>query len=363
MNNVSLATIPVVKSPHHAGHAPQVEVQCGRPIPAFDVVARMESIHHALTSDHRMNMVEPQSGLAVAEMILRVHAAELADFLAQAWAQGSPPADDVDLLFADTFAHRGLHAPQSRRKAADQAGALGRYCFDTITGVGPTTFEAATGSVATALTAAGYVARGSALSLALCRPPGHHVSVDAFGGGCYLNNAAIAAQWLRDQGADKIAIVDVDFHHGNGTQAIFYDRADVFYTSLHGDPDRCYPYFTGYADETGTGDGQGTTLNLPFAAGIDGTGYQTLIDNALSAVSNYRPDFVVVSLGFDTYRGDPAGDAALDTADYLNIGHAFSGLGIPTVAILEGGYSVDDLGSNVRAWLSGATGDRQTEGG
>jgi acetoin utilization deacetylase AcuC-like enzyme len=363
MDNVTLATIPVVKSPRHRGHAPTVEVQCGRPIPAFDVVARMESIHAALADHHRMTMVDPQSGLAVAEMIQRVHAVELVDFLAHAWTQSSHPGDDVDLVFADTFAHPGLHAPQSRRKAADQAGALGRYCFDTITGVGPSTFEAATGSVATALTAAGYVARGASLALALCRPPGHHVSVDAFGGGCYLNNAAITAQWLRDQGADKIAIVDVDFHHGNGTQAIFYDRADVFYTSLHGDPDRCYPYFTGYADETGIRDGKGTTLNLPFRAEIEGTGYRALLDGALSAVSNYRPDFVVVSLGFDTYRDDPAGDAALDTADYLSVGQDFSCLGIPTVAILEGGYSVNALGSNVRAWMLGATGDRQTDGG
>ncbi|MGH3638056.1 MAG: histone deacetylase family protein [Mycobacterium sp.] len=363
MPNIDLPTIPVVTSPYHQGHAPRVEVQCGRPIAAFDLVARMDSIHNALAGDHRINMVEPQIGLAVDEMIRRVHDQELVDFLAQAWEQGHSPCDDLDLLFADTFAHRGLHAPHSRRKAAHQAGALGQYCFDTITGVGPNTFEAAAGSVATAVTAAGHVARGAPLALGLCRPPGHHVSADAFGGGCYLNNAAISAQWLRDQGADKVAIVDIDFHHGNGTQAIFYDRADVFYTSLHGHPDRCYPYFTGYAEETGTGDGRDTTLNLPFGPEIDGAAYGKLIDRALSAVSSYSPAVVVVSLGFDTYRGDPAGDAALDTTDYFSVGQAFSGLGIPTVAVLEGGYSVPDLGSNVRAWLSGAAGDTAFEGG
>ena len=347
-------TVPVVKCPEHTGHAPRVEVQCGRPIAAFDTVARMESIHHTLGGDDRVELIAPDGDVNVNECIRKVHRAGLVDFLENAWAATPRPDDDIDLLFADTFAHPGLHAPTTAAKKAQQAGAYGQYCFDTITGVGPQTFYAATGSVRCALAAASLIANGANLALALCRPPGHHVSVDAFGGGCYLNNAAISTQWLRDNGADRVAIIDVDFHHGNGTQAIFYERSDVFYTSLHGDPDRCYPYFTGHATETGSGPGRGHTLNLPFGPAIEGPEYLTLIDRGLAAVSAFRPDLLVVSLGFDTFSGDPAGDADLDRHTYHGVGQAMAGAGIPILAILEGGYSVPELGSNVQAWLSGA---------
>jgi len=347
--------VPVVTSPKHRGHAPRVEVQCGRPIVAFDTVARMDSIHRALADDDRVETFPPDGDIDVLDGVHRVHGAALVEFLSRAWPSDQAPEDDVDLLFADTFSHPGLHAPTVAAKKPGDAGAFGQYCFDTITGIGPATYDAAIGSVGTALTAARRVSDGAPLALALCRPPGHHVSVDAFGGGCYLNNAAISAQSLRDRGADKVAIVDVDFHHGNGSQAVFYERADVFYTSLHGHPDRCYPYFTGHFDETGSGRGHGTTLNLPFGEAIEGPEYLALLDGALTAVSNFAPDVVVVSLGFDTFRADPAGDAALDRVDYHAMGRAFAGVGVPLLAILEGGYSVPELGDNVRAWLSGAT--------
>ena len=197
-------------------------------------------------------------------MIQRVHGPELVEFLAQAWALALLPRT-TSICCSPTPSHiRDCTPRQSPPKPTEHAGAFGRYCFDTITGIGPTTFDAAIGSVATALTAAGQVSRGSALALALCRPPGTMSRSMRSAVAATSTTQRSPRSLLRDQGADKIAIVDVDFHHGNGTQAIFYDRADVFYTSLHGHPDRCYPYFTGYADETGSGQGQGTTLNLPF---------------------------------------------------------------------------------------------------
>lgn len=357
MSPVDNSTIPVVTCPRHIGHRPAVEVQCGRPIPAFDTVARMAVVEQALAAHPRVLMTPPSVLTAVAETIGRVHDDDLVDFLQRAWRDRRAPDDEIDLIFADTFLHPGLHAPGAAPKKSDQGGAFGQYCFDTITGIGPDSFDAAMGSVVTALTAAGHTAAGSALSIALCRPPGHHVSRNAFGGGCYLNNAAITAQWLRDHDVDRVAVVDVDFHHGNGTQAIFYDRDDVLYTSLHGHPDRCYPYFTGHADEIGTGAGRGATLNVPVPADVEGPAYLGLLDQALTAADAHAPDVVMVSLGFDTYRADPAGDALLETRDYFAMGRAFRELGRPLLAILEGGYAVTDLGANIRAWLRGAAGN------
>lgn len=355
MNELN-STIPVITSPHHEGHSPQVEVQCGRAITAFDVVARMTSILDVLTPDPHFDLTEPNPKIPVEKHIQRVHDVDLVDFLRRAWNEIAAPGDGVDLIFGDTFAHAGLHAPNPAKKDVTDAGAMGRYCFDTVTGIGPDSYTAAVASVVTALTGADWATRGTDLTLALCRPPGHHVTVDAFGGGCYLNNAAITAQYLLDQGAERVAIVDLDFHHGNGTQAIFYDRADVLYTSLHGHPDRSYPYFTGYADETGSGKGLGANLNLTLEAGVEGRTYGGLVERALSAVEEHRPDFVVVSLGFDTYCDDPAGDASLQTEDYRDVGRLFSELNVPVLALLEGGYSVPQLGANVQAWSSGAAG-------
>ncbi|MFI2841452.1 hypothetical protein [Mycolicibacterium sp. PDY-3] len=352
-----MTSIPVVRCPRHTGHAPQVEVQCGIAIPAFDTVARMDSILTRLRDVSGVALVDPDGDADVLAAAARVHSADLVAFLAQAWDRAEPVTDRPPLLFADTFAHRGLYAPNADRpKTAEQAGALGRYCIDTITGIGPDTYDAVVGSVGTALSAARYALQGAPLTVGLRRPPGHHVSFDAYGGGRYLNNAATTAQWLRDNGAAKVAIVDLDFHHGNGSQAIFYDRADVFYASLHGHPDRSYPYFTGYADETGTGQGRGTTLNLPFDTAITGPDYLRLAQEAVTTVAAFEPDFVVVSLGFDTYHSDPAGDALLHTEDYLPIGALFTGVAPGVVVLLEGGYSTDVLGDNLHAWLAGAAG-------
>ena len=354
MTTAPTRLVPVVTSPRHQGHAPRVEVQCGRPIAAFDTVARMDSIYRTLADEERVETIPPDDDIAILDGVHRVHGAALVEFLRHAWPAVEPLNDGVDLLFADTFSHPGLHAPTVAAKKPRDAGAFGQYCFDTITGIGPGTYGAAIGSVTTALTAMRRVADGAPLALALCRPPGHHVSIDAFGGGSYLNNAAISAQSLRDGGADRIAILDVDFHHGNGTQSIFYDRADVLYASLHGHPDRSYPYFTGYADEEGSGRGRGTTFNLPFAEAIEGPEYLALLGGALSKISKFTPDVIVVSLGFDTFRGDPGGDAGLVRADYHEMGRAIADVGVPVLAILEGGYSVSELGDNVGAWLSGA---------
>ncbi|MDP9467620.1 MAG: histone deacetylase family protein, partial [Chloroflexota bacterium] len=200
---------------------------------------------------------------------------------------------------------------------------------------------------------------GAPLAYGLCRPPGHHAARGMLGGYCYFNNAAIVAEWLRREGgARRVAILDIDFHHGNGTQQIFWERGDVLYLSLHGDPARAYPYFSGYAAETGAADGAGLTRNWPLAARTGLDGYATALAEALRMVVSFAPDApLVISAGFDTFEDDPIGDLALRTSDYGEIGRMIAGLGLPMVVLQEGGYAVEALGANALALLMGLRGE------
>ncbi|MNL12512.1 Acetylpolyamine aminohydrolase [compost metagenome] len=197
---------------------------------------------------------------------------------------------------------------------------------------------------------------GPRAAMALTRPPGHHAGADFFGGYCFLNNAALAAQALRDAGAARVAILDVDYHHGNGTQSIFYERGDVLTVSVHGDPTTEYPFFLGYADEEGEGAGFGANLNLPLAAGTDFATWTQALQQGLSAIQAFKADAVVVALGVDTYEGDPISKFKLKSADYLEVGRMLASLGLPTVFTMEGGYAVADVGINVANVLEGAGG-------
>ena len=208
---------------------------------------------------------------------------------------------------------------------------LGAYLFDTATPIVAGTWSAARVAVDIALSAAEHVLGGAPLAYGLCRPPGHHAARGMFGGYCYLNNAAIVAEWLRREGgAQRVAILDIDYHHGNGTQQLFWERGDVLYLSLHGDPARAYPYFSGYA---------------------------TALAEALALVEAFAPDSpLVVSAGFDTFERDPIGDLALRTSDYVEIGRLVRALGMPMIVLQEGGYASDALGANALALLSGLHG-------
>ncbi|MGE8590937.1 MAG: histone deacetylase family protein, partial [Alcaligenes sp.] len=184
----------------------------------------------------------------------------------------------------------------------------------------------------------------------------HHAGADFFGGYCFLNNAALAAQALRDAGAARVAILDVDYHHGNGTQSIFYERGDVLTVSVHGDPTTEYPFFLGYADEEGEGAGFGANLNLPLAAGTDFATWTQAMQKGLAAIQAFKADAVVVALGVDTYEGDPISKFKLKSTDYLAVGRALASLALPTVYTMEGGYAVADVGINVANVLEGAGG-------
>jgi acetoin utilization deacetylase AcuC-like enzyme/GNAT superfamily N-acetyltransferase len=227
----------------------------------------------------------------------------------------------------------------------------GYYCIDTFTPIHRNAFQMAKHAVDCTLTAAQTVAFGRGLAYALVRPPGHHAETRVFGGFCYFNNAAIAAHYFSQWG--KVAILDVDYHHGNGQQEIFYERNDVLTVSIHGDPDFAYPYFTGFADETGRGAGTGFNMNLPLPESQTGEQYRAALAEALAAVRRFEPKFLVVSLGLDPAKGDPTGTWSLGARDFRENGQMIGRLGLPTLVVQEGGYRTRTLGANARSFLSG----------
>jgi len=231
-------------------------------------------------------------------------------------------------------------------------GQAGYHQVDTACPIGKGTWEAAYWSAQSAVTGADLLAEGARAGYALCRPPGHHAYGDLAGGFCFLNNAGIAAERLRTRGL-RAAILDVDVHHGNGTQGIFYDRDDVLTLSIHADPARFYPFFWGHAEERGAGRGIGYNLNLPLARGTGDEAYLKVLDTALERIIAFGADVVVVALGLDAYEGDPFKGLAITTPGFGRIGAAIAGLGLPTLFVQEGGYLCDELGENLTAALIG----------
>src|SRR6185369_7351713 len=265
-------------------------------------------------------------------------------------------------LVADTYPSRamfeGLGAGAMERLREPEAigGRAGWWGLDSSNPLVEGSYDAARGAVDVALTAADLVLGGETVAYGLCRPPGHHAAAAMAGGYCFFNNAAIAAQSIVERTGERVAILDVDIHHGNGTQQIFWRRDDVRYASLHSDPRRLYPFFLGHADEVGEGPGRGANLNLPQPLRADDATYIADLDRALDWIAAAPGSIIVVSLGFDTYEHDPIGDLALTTAGYLEMGRRVAALGRRLVILQEGGYHVGDLGSNARAWLRGAGG-------
>lgn len=280
--------------------------------------------------------------------ILVVHDPDYVAFLKDAprlWREAGRPGEAIPYAFP-VVGRRPLRL--------DRIDALlGRYSFDATTPITPDTWTAAYWSAQTAIAATDAVLNGDRAAFALCRPPGHHAGADYCGGYCHLNVAAIAAQAARDAGRGRVAILDIDYHHGNGTQDIFRARGDVFFASIHADPATDYPFFWGHADERGEGDGEGTTFNLPLPHGTRLPAFQAAQASALEAIAAWVPDLLVVSFGADTWEGDPISRFALKTPDYRTLARDIAACGWPTVIVMEGGYAVDALGANVASFLSG----------
>jgi len=232
-------------------------------------------------------------------------------------------------------------------------GLLSHYSFDAGTPITAGTWRALLGATGAVLAARCAVDDGARSAFALTRPPGHHAGTDSLGGYCYVNFAAVAAQAFRDAGAARVAVLDVDYHHGNGTQQIFYERADVLTVSIHADPRVTFPFFLGHADETGAGDGEGCHLNLPLPHGTDWAAYEPALDDALVRIADHGADRLVVSLGLDTYDGDPISHFRLRRDDYAAMGAAIAALDLPTLFVFEGGYATDALGDNAVALFTG----------
>jgi acetoin utilization deacetylase AcuC-like enzyme len=331
-------------SEHQSKHAPALELQNGELVPHAESEARVEAIRSALTDIE----VPTDHGL---EPILEVHEQSYIDFLQRAhadWAAAGRPGDAFPYVFPVT----GRRPLNLTRIDAE----LGQYAYDCGTPVAAGTWETVYWSAQSALSALDHVMSGARSAFAFCRPPGHHAGADYMGGYSYLNNAAICAERALATGARKVAVLDVDYHHGNGTQDFFYARNDVLTLSLHADPKTDYPFYWGHADETGEGDGDGCSLNLPMPRGTQWADYQVKLSQAIERVQAFAPDLLIVPYGADTFAGDPISFFGIETPEYTEMAAMIAALDLPTLICMEGGYAVDALGANVAAFLAGFEG-------
>ena len=345
-----------IRSKHHQLHNPALEIWAGTPLEATETPDRAETIAVRLASDVRFTEMDATShGL---EPVLRVHDSAMVAWFEACYEECAPWVETRE-IFPDTMLHPGLLMGGKRGPEPMDAplGRLGYWCFDTMTPIVPGTYQAALGAVDTALSAYDLVARRGGTAYALCRPPGHHAARSMIGGFCYLNNAAIVAAAMRHDGAERVAILDVDYHHGNGTQAIFYEDADVHYVSTHADPMRAFPYFAGYANETGLGKGEGANLNLPLPKGATDELFLGAVRTGIEAITHRGAEQLVISLGVDTYELDPLSDLCVSRSAFHEVGKLIGELGLPTVVVQEGGYDTEDLGINVANVLLGIEGE------
>ena len=365
------APIPFVWHPRTRRHVPSAEIRAGVRTPGTEVVERVNVIREALI---RAGHLEVTARDPDRPALLAVHSAELLDHLRtihDAWVVGGYPANPgQDRVVPSVFPTPGMLAGLPPRRPAAAHARAGLFCYDTTTLVGPGTWDAVQAAAGAALTAVDLVAdaswgsaqaapagrsgAGGQVAYALCRPPGHHATREAFGGSCYLNNAAIAAEAFRARGARRVAILDVDAHHGNGTQAIFYARGDVLYGSVHVDPGAgWFPHFMGFADETGRHGGLGTNVNLPVPPRVGDDRWLEAVEQLVATTRAFGPDALVVSLGVDSAVDDPQSPLRVSREGIAATGILLGQLGLPTVAVQEGGCHLRTLGPLVATALAG----------
>ena len=337
-------------SPNHRLHQSPGELLHDGYVPAFEKPERAELVL-ARVKETGLGPVSPEAHYEL-DSILRVHDAGLVALLQSAaaeWRALNRPGCAIPF----TWATRGM---RQDRIPTGLDGRLSYYGFDAGTPITPTSWQAIKSSVDVALTATARITNGARSVFGLCRPPGHHAGSDHYGGYCFLNNAAIAAQKFLDGGASRVAILDVDYHHGNGTQQIFYGRNDVLVVNIHASPDHEYPFRLGWADEIGSQAGEGFNLNLPLPAGTNWQGWSQALETGLRRIDVFGADVLVVSLGVDTYKGDPISQFRLEHDDFTRMGARIASLGKPTVFLMEGGYAVAEIGINAVNVLTGFEG-------
>jgi acetoin utilization deacetylase AcuC-like enzyme len=349
--------LPVVWADDCLRHVPEAEIWVGVRLPGTEVPERATVIRDAVTAaGARLVDARPHGD----DVLEALHDKDFLNHLAgvyDAWVDAGFPADPgQNRVVPYVFPTPAMLDGPPRVPTAIHARA-GLYCYDTMTLVGSGTWPAARAAVDAALTAADLVAAGERAAYAICRPPGHHATRAGYGGSCYLNNAAVAAQALRAAGVDRVAVIDIDAHHGNGTQALFYPRGDVFYGSVHVDPGAgWFPHYLGFADERGTGAGAGANRNVPLAPGTDDTGWLAGLAEVCGAASAFGPGAVVLSLGVDAAADDPESPLRVSHDGYTASGALVRDLGVAVVAVHEGGYHLPTLGSLTVATLRGLTG-------
>jgi len=329
----------------HRLHQGRTELYAGTLVPCFEKPSRADMVLDRVKATGLGDVRGPVAhGL---DPVLAVHDAGYVRFLETAWARWQAMGRDYDAL-------PKMWQIRRMRQAVPEhvEGQLCYYSMDCGTPLTSGTWAAITAGADLTLSAADALLAGEKGAFALTRPPGHHAARDYCGGYCFFNNAAIAAQYLRDHGAERVAVLDVDYHHGNGTQDIFYRRADVLFASVHGHPRTEYPFFLGFQDECGEGEGLGYNFNYPLAAGSDAPAWFDALDLALARIRQYSPDALVVSLGVDAFEGDPISRFALSSADFSRIGGKLAKLGVRTLFCLEGGYAVEPIGVNAVNVLS-----------
>src|SRR4051812_14264203 len=348
-------SLPIVWSDRHRLHEPGGEVWIGVRTPGTEVPRRAEAIRDALrAAGARFVDAEAHPD----EDVLAVHDASLLHYLRGAWdewaAAGLPADPGQDRVVPYVFAHPGLTPHFAPAVPAATWARPGYFAYDTMTLVGPGTWEAARAAVDAALTAADLVADGAPAAYACCRPPGHHVTRTAYGGSCYLNNAAAAAARLAARTGGPVAVIDIDAHHGNGTQAIFYERADVLTASVHVDPGAgWFPHYLGFAHETGAGAGAGFNRNAPLAPGSGDDAWLAAVDELAAWARDGDACALVVALGVDAAAGDPESPLRMTAAGYRRAGRTIGALQLPTVLVQEGGYDLTTIGALVAETLAG----------
>lgn len=338
--------IKVIYTPESFSYDPPFELFNGKEDKASEIMLRVRMILTAVAntdfSDIRISKV---NGLPY---VLGIHDSKYIDYIKRASAESKKEKYPI---------FPSVHQYVDFGKVSNPVAERGHYVFDTYTPILPETYNAMLASAACAVEGANLLMEDRKHVYALTRPPGHHAERAKAGGYCYANNAAIAAQFLIDSGVKKVCIFDFDVHHGNGTQDIFYDRPDVLVVNIHASPEFKFPYFTGYEDEHGVGEGEGANYNFPMQLNTDDETYDGTLNTALSIIKRFNPEYLIASAGFDAHYTDPIGGLSLTTPYYRAIGTKISELGIPTLSVQEGGYATEVLGQNVVSYLKGIIGN------
>lgn len=334
--------IPVIYTPASFSYNPPYELFNGKVDTASETIERVRmiltAVAHADFTDIRISKV---NGLPY---VLNVHDSEYVDYIKRASDESKQEKSPI---------FPSVHPYVDFGRASNHVAERGQYVFDTYTPILPETYNATVAAAACAVEGAKVLMKEKKPVYALTRPPGHHAEKAKAGGYCYANNAAIAAQFLLDSGAKKVCVFDFDVHHGNGTQDIFYERADVLVVNIHAAPEYKFPYFTGYADEHGVNEGEGSNYNFPLNLKTGDEAYDLTLNKALAVIKKYKPEYLIASAGFDAHYTDPIGGLSLTTPYYRRIGNKIGELGVPVLSVQEGGYATEVLGQNVISYLQG----------